>query len=366
MKGCQAFSQIKHSALDNKSRQSMIPFPQSSKKPETPFTKTKKTEQIFQSLEIKTFKVLFKSMRKKLNQKIRLTFLKLKIHKIRKDRQQSISINPYMMLSITLRHLFGSKLKESFNSLKFKKSESSKRFSTTLRFNNESSIMPGLPPLSENNEKISDISIPSVINAISLAQQQRSVGKSRHILGDNVNEIEIREMKNGEYSEYSSLSLNLIYKSKRSKKNLLSPQEKTDRVNEGLMFLRNCFKKKKLRSFMYNFVILCFFRFLKVRDDRAIFLDYAANSFQKVFLSLSRQKKKEAFKSLKNHLSFQNFERSSKKIFFKIGLATLLLTMKKSVFRGAKWSLRVLKKNHQDSLKEENRMSALRKRYHNS
>lgn len=78
---------------------------------------------------------------------------------------------------------------------------------------------------------------------------------------------------------------------------------------------------------------------MKVKDNEIVFLDFAFNSFERVMSLMEHERKKAAFEKIKNFYSHLNFENSSKKIFFKIGLATLLLFNQKYEYRGAKWAL---------------------------
>lgn len=102
-----------------------------------------------------------------------------------------------------------------------------------------------------------------------------------------------------------------------------------------------------------------------MKQNRAIFLDFALRSFASIFDSLHKERLKRVFRDMKNEYNHDTFEKSSKKIFFKIGLATLLLTIQKSDYRGAKWGLQKLKKNSTVEKVEEDKYEILRKKFDN-
>lgn len=115
-----------------------------------------------------------------------------------------------------------------------------------------------------------------------------------------------------------------------------------------------------MRSGTANFNPL---RCLKLSKERAIYLDLASTAFERVVSSLRRERMSRSFKAIKNHSSHFNFENSSKKIFFKIGLATLLLTIQKYDYRSAKFALKKLKKNQVGVRCSQERLSSLFKRF---
>lgn len=88
---------------------------------------------------------------------------------------------------------------------------------------------------------------------------------------------------------------------------------------------------------------------LKLTQERAIYLDFAINAFGRIVAGLKKDRMRKGLKMIKNQSSHFNFENSSKKIFFKIGLATLMLTIQKYDYRSVKWSLKKMR-----SLKKEN------------
>lgn len=198
----------------------------------------------------KIYKNLFKIVDDKFEKKVKLGFLKLKINRLRRNRKMINKMNPYLTLSITLRQIIHSKMKESLRTLKAP-------FMTKISKINESSILPILPQFSDQIEIISDISIPSVINAINKAQQnQLNMTNKDDILtkeafsNNLTTEISITGMRNSHDNCYNTLSLNLLYKTKTARSSNLNHEEKARRFNKGLVTIKNIFQKKKFNCLM--------------------------------------------------------------------------------------------------------------------
>jgi len=72
----------------------------------------------------------------------------------------------------------------------------------------------------------------------------------------------------------------------------------------------------------------------------------------------------ESLSKIKKRGLHKDFANNSKKIFFKIGLATIILMGQKEKERGLLLALRRLKKYVKHSKKEEKRMIMLRRKFH--
>lgn len=116
----------------------------------------------------KVIRGIFRMIEAKSETRLRLGYLKLKINKLRRNRKVVQKMNPYITLSVTLRQIVLSKIREPFKKMKVKKNLSLVHFLKV----NESTILPNIT--SDQIEYYSDISFPSIINALNLAQHKQN------------------------------------------------------------------------------------------------------------------------------------------------------------------------------------------------
>ena len=103
---------------------------------------------------------------------------------------------------------------------------------------------------------------------------------------------------------------------------------------------------------------------IKKVENKSLFFEYAALHFKVILESKIRDREKEAFKVIKDNVLDKTFNTSSRKIFFKIGLGTLLLFSQKFDEKSTSYAFKKLKKKIFKDMREEQRISILRKKFH--
>ena len=106
------------------------------------------------------------------------------------------------------------------------------------------------------------------------------------------------------------------------------------------------------------------FRKMNQIENNKLFFEYAALHFKITMESRIRERKKAAFKQIVKKAELRVFNKASNKIFFKIGLATLLLFNQKSEEKSVSWAFKKWKKKFMNHIKEEQRIFILRKKFH--
>lgn len=103
---------------------------------------------------------------------------------------------------------------------------------------------------------------------------------------------------------------------------------------------------------------------MQKHENREIFFEYACCTLASVIKRKVKINLFDGFSKIKKRGADQDFNNNSKKIFFKIGIATIILMTQKEKERGLMFALRRIKNHVKHTLKEEKRMNILRKKFH--
>ena len=80
-------------------------------------------------------------------------------------------------------------------------------------------------------------------------------------------------------------------------------------------------------------MVLNVYRHLKKLENQRLYYDYALASLSNTFENMKRNKLSEALREIKRHKRDAAFLNDSKKIFYKIGLATFMVLTQKIKYR---------------------------------
>lgn len=94
---------------------------------------------------------------------------------------------------------------------------------------------------------------------------------------------------------------------------------------------------------------------MKKSENKSLFMEYALTSMVKKIEAGKRKRMNSCFNNLKKVSRFQEFEANSKKIFYKIGFATLIFLTHKLNFRRVGQAFKGIKDvGDEENYKEEN------------
>lgn len=244
---CRAFSDMKHF---NHSRQEYpVATTRRARIPRILSKYEKNMKKIL--VKPKLIKSLVRMLEEKSDTRMRLGYLKLKINRLRQNRKTINKMNPYITLSITLRQIIFSKMKDSFKKMKIQKTLGVVQFLKV----NESTILPNMT--SDQIEYYSDVSFPSIVNALNLAQQRQNGDmsiqnpKGSFPCPENIAGISPKGLSRFyvEHHEtgYNGFSLS-SFKASQSKKSL-AVRERTLGVSSGLSRLQKIYKNNIYNAF---------------------------------------------------------------------------------------------------------------------